>query len=521
MKIQKLFEQGTADASEALERARWAASISMPFVMPEQGSQPNNKLRTPNNSLAARGIANCVGKLRSVLFPGDGWFELDVEPESKYAITPDEYTVMVNALYVEGVKIQAAIESSHVKSKRKVVPGFYAQTGISLTQLLITGSTLEGIGLRGNGDFAKRVYSRDQYRTKRDAYGEVDYHVIKECVNPDRLPADIRAKIEVKDEDDDVDVYTLYERQSDDSWVLTQEINGEQVYKTGHDTARIFQTDFKRTCNDHYGRGLIELHGGDFESNEFFAGRMKDWAEHASKFNPVIGTGSTLRPEDLAVESGRIIVGGRVEGGKLNDVAMLGVEKIADFQVVSQVWNRCQDDLSKTMLLDADAAPKGEAGRHSTAWKQTAEQLQGWLGDLFTTIHDQQQKPLLWAAIDMGTRNGLLDAKKMKYADVVSTTGLAAINQKRRAEGAIQLAQIAGAMGPEAVRQLDQGVLLSLAARSLGVAEPGLIKTPAQLEQEARKAMADQVKAEGATAVIQEAARAAGGIAQQQAAPPA
>ena len=521
MNIQKLFEQGTADASEALERARWAASISMPFVMPEQGSQPNNKLRTPNNSLAARGIANCVGKLRSVLFPGDGWFELDVEPESKYAITPDEYTVMVNALYVEGVKIQAAIESSHVKSKRKVVPGFYAQTGISLTQLLITGSTLEGIGLRGNGDFAKRVYSRDQYRTKRDAYGEVDYHVIKECVNPDRLPADIRAKIEVKDEDDDVDVYTLYERQSDDSWVLTQEINGEQVYETGHDTARIFQTDFKRTCNDHYGRGLIELHGGDFESNEFFAGRMKDWAEHASKFNPVIGTGSTLRPEDLAVESGRIIVGGRVEGGKLNDVAMLGVEKIADFQVVSQVWNRCQDDLSKTMLLDADAAPKGEAGRHSTAWKQTAEQLQGWLGDLFTTIHDQQQKPLLWAAIDMGTRNGLLDAKKMKYADVVSTTGLAAINQKRRAEGAIQLAQIAGAMGPEAVRQLDQGVLLSLAARSLGVAEPGLIKTPAQLEQEARKAMADQVKAEGATAVIQEAARAAGGIAQQQAAPPA
>ena len=85
----------------------------------------------------------------------------------------------------------------------------------------------------------------------------------------------------------------------------------------------------------------------------------------------------------------------------------------------------------------------------------------------------------------------------------------------------MQLAQLAGAMGEQAVKQLDQNVLLSLAARSLGVAEPGLIKTPAQLEQEARKAMADQVKADGATAVIQEAARAAGGIAQQQAAPQA
>lgn len=520
MSIQKLFDEGTAIASEYLDRARWAASVSLPFVMPEQGFTPGNKLRNPNNSLAARGIANCVGKLRSVLFPGDGWFELDVEPESKYSISSEEYTVIVNALYVEGVKIQAAIESSHVKSKRKVVPGFYAQTGISLTQLLITGSTLEGIGLRGNEDFAKRVYSRDQYRTRRDAYGEVDYHVIKECVNPARLPADIQAQIEVK-EDDDVDVFTLYKRQSDDSWVLTQEIQDKQVFEAEHETARIFQTDFKRAGNDHYGRGLIELHGGDFESNEFFAGRMKDWAEHASKFNPVIGTGSTLRPEDLAIESGKIIVGGRVEGGRLQDVAMLGVEKLADFQVVQQVWMRCQDDLSKTMLLDADAAPKGEAGRHSTAWKQTAEQLQGWLGDLFSTIHDQQQKPLLWAAIDMGTRSGLLDSKKMKYADVVSTTGIAAINQKRRAEGAMQLAQLAGAMGEQAVKQLDQNVLLSLAARSLGVAEPGLIKTPAQLEQEARKAMADQVKADGATAVIQEAARAAGGIAQQQAAPQA
>ena len=520
MSIQKLFDQGTGDASEVLDRARWAASISMPFVMPEQGYQAGDRLRNPNNSLAARGIANCVGKLRSVLFPGDGWFELDVEPESKYAISPEEYTVIVNALYVEGVKIQAAIESSHVKSKRKVVPGFYAQTGISLTQLLITGSTLEGIGLRGNEDFAKRVFSRDQYRTRRDAYGEVDYHVIKECVNPARLPADIQAQIEVK-EGEDVDVFTLYKRQSDDSWVLTQEIQDKQVFEAQHETARIFQTDFKRAGNDHYGRGLIELHGGDFESNEFFAGRMKDWAEHASKFNPVIGTGSTLRPEDLAIESGKIIVGGRVEGGRLQDVAMLGVEKLADFQVVQQVWMRCQDDLSKTMLLDADAAPKGEAGRHSTAWKQTAEQLQGWLGDLFSTIHDQQQKPLLWAAIDMGTRSGLLDAKKMKFADVVSTTGIAAINQKRRAEGAMQLAQLAGAMGEQAVKQLDQNVLLSLAARSLGVAEPGLIKTPQQLEQEARKAMADQVKADGATAVIQEAARAAGGIAQQQAAPQA
>lgn len=521
MSIQKLFDEGTAIASEYLDRARWAASVSLPFVMPEQGFTPGNKLRNPNNSLAARGVVNVVGKLRSVLFPGDGWFELDLEPEQKYNVSPDDYQAIVQALFVEGIKIQAALESSHVKRKRRVIPGFYAQTGISLTQLIVTGSTLEGIGLRGNDDYSKRVFARDQYRTWRDAYGDVWQHTIKECVHPDRLPEDIRAKIEVKDGEREVDVYTLYRRQSDDTWVLTQEINDEQVYEAEHATARLFQTDFKRAGNDHYGRGLIELHAGDFESNEFFAGRMKDWAEHASKFNPVIGTGSTLRPEDLAVESGRIIVGGRVEGGRLADVAMLGVEKLADFQVVSQVWNRCQEDLSKTMLLDADAAPKGEAGRHSTAWKQTAEQLQGWLGDLFSTIHDQQQKPLLWAAIDMGTRSGLLDSRKMKYADVVSTTGLAAINQKRRAEGAIQLAQLAGAMGEQAVRQLDQGVLLNLAARSLGVTEPGLIKTPAQLEQEARKAMADQVKMEGATAAIQESARAAGSIAQQQAAPPA
>jgi hypothetical protein len=521
MSIQKLFDEGTAIASEYLDRARWAASVSLPFVMPEQGFTPGNKLRNPNNSLAARGVVNVVGKLRSVLFPGDGWFELDLEPEQKYNVSPDDYQAIVQALFVEGIKIQAALESSHVKRKRRVIPGFYAQTGISLTQLIVTGSTLEGIGLRGNDDYSKRVFARDQYRTWRDAYGDVWQHTIKECVHPDRLPEDIRAKIEVKDGEREVDVYTLYRRQSDDTWVLTQEINDEQVYEAEHATARLFQTDFKRAGNDHYGRGLIELHAGDFESNEFFAGRMKDWAEHASKFNPVIGTGSTLRPEDLAVESGRIIVGGRVEGGRLADVAMLGVEKLADFQVVSQVWNRCQEDLSKTMLLDADSAPKGEAGRHSTAWKQTAEQLQGWLGDLYSTIADEQQKPLLWAALDMGSRTGLVDSKKVKYAEVVSLTGLSAIDRKRQAEAIIPFAQYLSTLGPEALRVIDTTVAAQMGARALGIKEPGLVKTPARLEQEARKAMADQVKMEGATAAIQESARAAGSIAQQQAAPPA
>lgn len=519
MSIQELFHEGTNAASGQLKMAEWCSSISLPFVMPPEGFQPGNSLRTPNNSLAARGVANVVGKLRATLFPGDGWFVLDVEPESKYKLDPAEYQATAQQLYIEGVKIQAAIESSHVKAKRRIVPGFYSQTDISLTQLIVTGSTLEGIGLRGNNDFSKRVFGRHQYRTERDSYGEIVHHVIKECVRPDRLPDEIRNAAKVDDKAKTVDVYTLYKRQSDDSWVFTQEINGVEVYEVEHETARIFQTDFKRAGNDHYGRSIIELHGGDFLSNEFFAGRMKDWAFAASKFNPAIGVGSNLHPDDLAKPSGEAIIGARVENGVVQDVGMIRMDKMADFSVAAQVWNETKADLSKTMLLDADSAPKGEAGRHSTAWKQTAEQLQGWLGSFYTTIHDEQQKPLLWAAIDMGIKSGLLSADKLKYADVVSTTGLAAIESKRRAEGALQIAQIAGSFGPEAAKVIDVGVLLNVAARSIGVSEPGLIKSAKQLEQEARRQLADQTRAQAALAVTQEAARAAGGIAQQAAAP--
>jgi len=522
MSIAKLWASEDSRSSSAIKRAQWAAALSLPFVFPQDGFQGGDALHNPNDSLAARGIINVVGKLRSTIFTGDGWFELDVDPEYKYTAKKEKrYASMAQDLYVESLKIRAALEASSLDKKYRTSSGFFARTTQSLTQLVVTGSTLEGIGLRGNDDFTKRVFRRDQYRTRRDGYGDVLYHVIKESVTVDELGQDVLAKIGPQDKDKPLDLFTSYRRQRDGTWLLQQEVADVIVHEVTHDTPRIFQTDFKRAGGDDYGRGLLELYAGDFTSNDFFAGRMKDWAEAASKFNFLLDRLSQLTPEDLKVPSGRIIPNARVEGGQATDIAILKVDKIADFGVVSQVWERLQMSLAKTMLLDADAAPSGEAGRHSTAWKQTAEQLQGWLGDFYATIVDEQQKPLLWAAIDMGTRTGLLDKGKLVWAEVVSLTGLEAIDKKRRAEAALQLAQLAGSLGPEAARQINVGVLLSLAARTLGVAEPGLVKTPEQLEQEAHRAMADQVKVDAAKAVAQEAARAASGIAQQQAAPAA
>lgn len=522
MSIAKLWASEDSRSSSAIKRAQWAASLSLPFVFPQDGFKGGDSLHNPNDSLPARGMYNVVGKLRSTLYTGDGWFELDVDPEYKYtAKVENRYASMAQDLYIESLKIRAALEASSLDKKYRTSSGFYTRITQSLTQLVVTGSTLEGIGLRGNKDYSLRVFRRDQYRTRRDGYGDVLYHVIKESVTLGELEDDVLAKIGPQDEDKPLDLFTSYRRQRDGKWLLQQEIAGVIVHEETHETPRIYQTDLKKAPGDDYGRGLVELYAADFISNDFFAGRIKDYTEGASKFNLMIDRLSQLTPEDLNVPSGRIIPNARIENGVCQDVAILQLNKNADMTVANQVWERLQMSLAKTMLLDADAAPSGEAGRHSTAWKQTAEQLQGWLGDFYATIVDEQQKPKLWAAIDMGTRTGLLDKRKLVWAEVVSLTGLEAIDKKRRAEAALQLAQLAGSLGPEAARQINVGVLLSLAARTLGVAEPGLVKTPEQLEQEARRAMADQVKVQATTSVAQEAARAAGGIAQQQAAPAA
>jgi len=522
--IQARYEAKRGSLSQVLDRARWCAKMSLPYLMTDEGFTPGNKIPNPNTSLGGRGVVNVAGKMRSALYD-DMWFELDVDPRERWAMPPAHYQGLRDALFIEEVKLIALLESQSVNSQQTCA-GFQTSKRRSLTQLVATGSTLESLGMRsdetGKPDFALRVYNRDQYVTFRDPYGFAYAYGVKEQMFPSHLTPEQLAAVGIAatvdgEEPKPFDTFLIYEYQpATKKWVWRQEANGKQYNEGDHNVARMFGTEFEMEAGGQMGRGLIELCAGDLSAYDDIWGYFKDWCKAASKLHPAIDASSNIRASDLEKPSGEAIMNARVEAGQVSDVGFININKLADFKVVIEGIERLRKELGTSMLMEAESAPTGEAGRHSTGWKIVAEQLQGLTGGVHASIADENQIPTLRAAMDIAVQLSLFDKKTMDRARVVSTSGLEALGRKKRLESHLGFVQLANSLGPNAMARIDEGVLMRFAARQQRVDEPGVVRTDAQMQQMAAAAAAMQAKQEAASKAIDVAGNVvqAGAVAQ-------
>lgn len=508
--IQTRYESKRGLLTPVLNRARWCAKMSLPYLMQDDGFVPGQSIPNPNTSLGGRGVVNVAGKMRSALYD-DMWFELDVDPRDRWAMPPAHYQGLRDFLFIQEVKLIALLESQSIGSNR-MCAGFQTAKRRSITQLVATGSTLESLGMRnddeGKPDFALRVYNRDQYVTWRDPYGFAFAYGVKEQMYPEHLSQEQLSKTGIDPTEDGkepqtFDSYLIYEYQPQTKkWVYRQEANSK-VYNEGeHNVARMFGTEFEMEAGGQMGRGLIELCAGDLSAYDDIWGYFKDWCKAASKLHPAIDANSSVRPSDLEKPSGEAIPNAKVENGKVSDVGFINIDKMADFKVVIEGIERLRKELGASMLMESESAPTGEAGRHSYGWKVVMEQLQGLTGGVHASIADENQIPTIRAGMDIAVQLGLFNKKTMDTTRVVSTSGLEALGRKKRLETTLSFAQLAEALGPEAMARIDKGVLLRFAARQQGVDEPGLVRTDAQMQQIQASSAAMQAKQEAVSKAI-------------------
>jgi len=522
--IQARYEAKRASLQLVLDRARWCAKMSLPYLMTEEGFKEGDKIPNPNTSLGGRGVVNVAGKMRSALYD-DMWFELDIDPRVRWAMPTAHYQGLRDTLFIEEVKLIALLESQSANDYRTCA-GFQTAKRRSLTQLVATGSTLESLGMRsdedGKPDFALRVYNRDQYVTFRDPYGFAYAYGVKEQMypwhlTPRQLEACGIAPTADGEEPKSFDTFLIYEYQPNTKkWAWRQEANGKQYNEGDHNVARMFGTEFELEAGGQMGRGLIELCAGDLSAYDDIWGYFKDWCKAASKLHPAIDANSSIRASDLEKPSGEAIVNARVENGQVADVGFININKLADFKVVIEGIERLRKELGASMLMESESAPTGEAGRHSYGWKVILEQMQGLTGGVHASIADENQKPTLHAAMDISLQLGLMDERTVKRTRVVSTSGLEALGRKKRLESHLGYVQLAASLGPNAMARIDEGVLMRFAARQQRVDEPGIVRTDAQMAQIQAQAAAMQAKQEAASKAIDVAGNVvqAGAVAQ-------
>lgn len=515
------FQRCLMDSQDLLDRARLCAALTKPWILPPDTFATGDKLPEPYSSLGARGVSNLEGRLLLALFPpGMPFFRFRIANQFRFdpEIEPDLLNQFADRLFANEMILQSKLEQSQYAATTHVQrAGFRSRMRAALSQVIVTGDAL----LEIRDDYTFQLHRRDNYVTKRDTNGNVLYHITKQRVDPasladDQLTAadiDLDAVMQKPIHDRMEDLYTgVYWEPRAKRWTVTQEIRKATIVEGEERVTPFLSIPYELPPDGHYGRGLIEQNLGDVRSLNELTERILDFAGLASKHLFAIDYSSQVMPEDLAQDTGRMFQA-RVQGGQIQDVATLRADKLSDFQIVGSTREAVRKDLATVMLMEAETTPRGE---RVTAYQveRVAMELEGALGGVYAPLADACQVPLIERLLHMAKTDGLLQPMPLDTVEVEAVTGIAALSRESDHGRLIGLIQTIAGLGPEAVNRINVGSVIDLMMRQVGIYEPGLIKSDDQLAAEQQAAMQSQMTMTAG----QEAAKAAGGIAQQAAA---
>ena len=510
--LKSWWHKADSDRQEILQRARQCSALTKPWVLPPESQSSNAKLPEPFSSLAARGITNLEGRLLLALYPPNMPF-FRLKPSAKYrydkSVDPAVLNQFEQHLFLQELAILSKLEktdNSNISNQR--FGGFRSRKRTSISQLLITGDTLEML----TDDYQIKVFRRDTYCTARNSSGDVQYHIIKEQIDPLTLTPKQMEMVDIDPEqekdkpshDRKQDLYTLVEWEPlTKRWCIKQEVKGHIIEESEEKINPFMSTAFELAPGENYGRGLIEINLGDVKSMNSLTEKILDFAATASKQLFVVDYNSQVRASDIAKPSGSIIQA-RVQAGQVVDVAVMKVDKMSDFNIVGQTREAIRRDLATVMLMEGETTPRGD---RVTAFQvqRVAMELEGALGGLYAPISDSMQTPLIQRVIHQMKKDKSMPAIPNDSIELETITGIAALSKEGDQAKLIGVLQLISQLGPDALSRLDQGVMLDLLMRQAGIYQAGLIKSNEQIQQEQQAAQEQQMKADAGAQMVKSA----------------
>lgn len=509
-----------------LEKARLCAALTKPWLLPPEGQTEDQKLPENYQSLGSRGLTNLEGRLLLSIFPPTApWFTLDVAPQLRARLqgSPDRLQAYRNSLYLQELIMLAKLESMSIDRRGRHHQGFRNAKRKSLSQTLALGDSLQ----RLHNNYQLQVFRLDRYVTQRDSSGQVIQHITMESVDSLSITTNRKTNTEIvlecnlemstlleqSPQDRMQELYTrcLWQPQSE-TWLISSELNGAVFHTSEEPVSPFFATPFELAPEEHYGRGFVEQNLGDVRSVDNLRERFLDYAALATKMTPVRDASSLMEDADLARPTGEPVTG-RVEGGKVVDIAYLTVDKLGDMQGSIAVHDRIAKDLSAAMGLESDVQPRKERVT-ATQVQRIANELETMFGGLYSTIAELEQVPMLRRLRYQMERDGLLNPLPDGAVDIAALTGVQAVRRDVDLQKILQAIQVLGTLNPEMMQRVDTDKLIEILIRYLGIDEPGLIKTEADVQAEAQRQLQQQLAARAGEQAIESTAA----IAEQQAA---
>jgi hypothetical protein len=487
-----------------LQRARDSAALTIPSLVPPEASSASTEFVCPFQGIGARGVNNLASKLLLALLPPNSPFfrliidKYEYEKASQGQADPNLKTELEKALSEVERAVQSEVETSAIR-----VGVFEA-----LKQLVVAGNVLLYVPDKGG----IRIFNLDRYVCKRDPMGNVQSIIVKESIDPDVLPEDIRNFMEESGSDQSqgemphgqksVDVYTgIYRHEN--KWMVRQEVADMDIPSARGsypiDKSPWVPLRYTRVEGEDYGRGFIEEYFGDLQSLEGLTQAIVEGAAAAAKVIFLVNPNGTTRPRTLASAPNGSIVQGNAQ-----DVTVLQMEKFADFRVAQETITQIKERLGFAFLMNTAIQRQGERVTAEEI-RFMAQELEDVLGGVYSILSQEFQLPLVNRLMDRMAKAGRLPKLPKKIIKPTIVTGLEALGRGHDLNkldsfisGAAQL------LGDKFATYVNMGDYLKRRATSLGIDVEGLIRTEeeiqAEQQQQQQMQMMDKAIPAGASA---------------------
>lgn len=472
--------QATRDSF--LRRAREAAELTIPTLVPPDGHSGSTNYTTPFQAVGARGVNHLASKLLLALLPPNSPF---------FRLTIDDFDL--NTL---GVKKRGQAETALARIERAAmneiesnairVPVFEA-----LKQLIVAGNVLLHMPKKGG----MRVYRLDRYVVKRDTMGNLLEVVIKETVSPTMLPKEtidlllMSDKAFIEKDEKSLDLYTHVYRK-EDGFHACQEIRGVRLPHTQGmyplDACPFIPLRFTAIDGEDYGRGYIEEYIGDLKSLEALTQAVVEGSAASAKVLFLVRPNGSTKMRSLAeAPNGAIIQ------GDSNDVGVLQVNKQADLRVAQDTMRQITERLAFAFLLNSSVQRQAERVTAEEV-RYMAQELETALGGVYSVLSQEFQLPLIKLLMARLQKNGKMPRFPKDTLKPAITTGLEGLGRGQDLNKLATLLKYLQPLGPEILaKHMNIQDYIDRLGSSLGIDTTGLIIT--QEEQMAQQAAQQQM----------------------------
>ena len=386
-----------------LDRAEQCAEVTLPYLMPPSGRR-NQVLPIPWQGMGAKGVNNLASKMLLALMPpSEPFFKFDMDDAAFDQVTggnADLRTEIENGL----VRVERAI-MTEIDIRADRIAAFEA-----FKQLIVSGNVATFVPM----DKTMRVFTLNQFVSQRDPPGQFLLLIIKEEVSKNTLSDEVKALIasdilsaddSKKDEEDNVEIYTIVERKGD-LVVYSQEIE-DKVIPGSQGMAPLDRSPYQvlgwaRIDGENYGRSYCEEYLGDLQSLDGLSQSLIEGAAAMARLvflrNPM---GTTKLDAFKKANNGDVIDG--VEG----DIVAVQVGKFADFKIVHEKEKNLEQRLSQAFLLHSSVTRNAERVTAEEI-RFMATELEESLGGVYSVLSQEFQLPYLKRRVAAMTAQGRL-----------------------------------------------------------------------------------------------------------------